>query len=97
MNFTVVLTDKESPKHSTARRLSSPTAAANLNLDSENSEIFEFKQLLDTMQFSSLPQKDTKPVITKRRYFCLGKNKFLIKIYFLYFCFQQRKMLPNIL
>lgn len=70
----VVLTDKESPKHSTARRLSSPTAAANLNLDSENSEIFEFKQLLDTMQFSSLPQKDTKPVITKRRKHCLQKK-----------------------
>lgn len=54
--------------HSTARRLSSPLTT-NLNLEPENSEIFEFKQLLDTIQFSSLPQKDTKSGITKKKYF----------------------------
>ncbi|XP_051167987.1 E3 ubiquitin-protein ligase TRIM37-like [Leptopilina boulardi] len=69
----VVLTDKESPMHSTARRLSSPLTT-NLNLEPENSEIFEFKQLLDTIQFSSLPQKDTKSGITKKKKNCLQKR-----------------------
>lgn len=70
----VILTDKESPMHSTARRMSSPITATNLNLDPEISEIFEFKQLLDTIQFSSLPQKDTKPGVTKKKKNCMQKK-----------------------
>ncbi|XP_033214708.1 uncharacterized protein LOC117171462 isoform X2 [Belonocnema kinseyi] len=62
-----VLSGKKSSKHSASRRLSSPASATNLNGNPENSEIFEFKQLLDTIQLAPSSQKEATACISKLR------------------------------
>ena len=67
-NFlSVVLRGKKSSKQSASRRLSSPASSINFNSNPENSEIFEFKQLLDTIQLAPLSQKEATACIAKLR------------------------------
>lgn len=56
-------------KHLLSRRQSSPSSSANVNIiNNENNKIFEFEQLLETIQLSSMFQKDTASCFNKLRY-----------------------------
>lgn len=59
--FSVVLdSNKIVSKHLLSRRQSSPSSSTNVNIiNNENSKIFEFEQLLETIQLSPISQKDT--------------------------------------
>ncbi|XP_012236315.1 E3 ubiquitin-protein ligase TRIM37 isoform X2 [Bombus impatiens] len=55
-------------KHLLSRRQSSPSSSANVNIiNNENNKIFEFEQLLETIQLSSMFQKDTASCFNKLR------------------------------
>ncbi|XP_033354207.1 E3 ubiquitin-protein ligase TRIM37-like isoform X3 [Bombus vosnesenskii] len=55
-------------KHLLSRRQSSPSSSANVNIiNNGNNKIFEFEQLLETIQLSSMFQKDTASCFNKLR------------------------------
>ncbi|XP_076387093.1 uncharacterized protein LOC100879152 isoform X4 [Megachile rotundata] len=55
-------------KHLLSRRQSSPSSSSNVSIvNNENSKIFEFEQLLETIQLSPISQKDTASCFNKLR------------------------------
>ncbi|XP_076227984.1 uncharacterized protein LOC116434883 isoform X2 [Nomia melanderi] len=55
-------------KHLLSRRQSSPLSSANVSvIGNENSKVFEFEQLLETIQLYPIPQKDTASCFSKLR------------------------------
>nr|XP_034182065.1 E3 ubiquitin-protein ligase TRIM37-like isoform X3 [Osmia lignaria] len=55
-------------KHLLSRRQSSPSSSTNVGIvNNENSKIFEFEQLLETIQLSPISQKDTASCFNKLR------------------------------
>ncbi|XP_015439600.1 PREDICTED: E3 ubiquitin-protein ligase TRIM37-like [Dufourea novaeangliae] len=55
-------------KHLLSRRQSSPSSSANVSvIGSENSKVFEFEQLLETIQLYPISQKDTASCFNKLR------------------------------
>ncbi|CAL7947562.1 unnamed protein product [Xylocopa violacea] len=55
-------------KHLLLRRQSSPSSSTNISIISkEHNKIFEFEQLLETIQFSPISQKDTASCFNKLR------------------------------
>ncbi|XP_011634045.1 uncharacterized protein LOC105425136 [Pogonomyrmex barbatus] len=54
-------------KHLLSRRQSSPSSSTSMNLINDNSKIFEFDQLFETIQLSSGLQKDTSTCGTQSR------------------------------
>ncbi|KAG7209064.1 hypothetical protein KM043_015221 [Ampulex compressa] len=55
-------------KHLLSRRQSSPSSSTSVNLlNNDNSKIFEFEQLLETIQLSPITQKDTASCFSKLR------------------------------
>lgn len=68
--FSVVLdSNKIVSKHLLSRRQSSPSSSTNVSIiNNENSKIFEFEQLLETIQLSPISQKDTASCFNKLRY-----------------------------
>lgn len=68
--FSVVLdSNKIVSKHLLSRRQSSPSSSTNISIiNNENSKIFEFEQLLETIQLSPISQKDTANCFNKLRY-----------------------------
>ncbi|XP_017752334.1 PREDICTED: uncharacterized protein LOC108545305 isoform X2 [Eufriesea mexicana] len=55
-------------KHLLSRRQSSPSSSTNVSIiNNENNKIFEFEQLLETFQLSTISQKDTASCFNKLR------------------------------
>ena len=55
-------------KHLLSRRQSSPSSSTNVGIvNNDNSKIFEFEQLLETIQLSPISQKDTASCFNKLR------------------------------
>ncbi|XP_078045247.1 uncharacterized protein LOC144474358 [Augochlora pura] len=55
-------------KHLLSRRQSSPSSSGNVSvISNENSKVFEFEQLLETIQLYPIPQKDTANCFNKLR------------------------------
>ncbi|XP_054008559.1 E3 ubiquitin-protein ligase TRIM37-like isoform X3 [Hylaeus anthracinus] len=55
-------------KHLLSRRQSSPSSSANVSvISNENSKVFEFEQLLETIQLYPISQKDTASCFNKLR------------------------------
>nr|XP_033326823.1 E3 ubiquitin-protein ligase TRIM37-like isoform X1 [Megalopta genalis] len=55
-------------KHLLSRRQSSPSSSGNVSvISNENSKVFEFEQLLETIQLYPIPQKDTASCFNKLR------------------------------
>lgn len=73
--FSVVLdSNKIVSKHLLSRRQSSPSSSANVSvISNENSKVFEFEQLLETIQLYPISQKDTAGCFNKLRYRILFK------------------------
>lgn len=69
MNFSVVLdSNKIVSKHLLSRRQSSPSLSTNVSIiNNENNKIFEFEQLLETIQLSPVSQKDGASCYNKLR------------------------------
>lgn len=68
--FSVALdSNKIVSKHLLSRRQSSPSSSTNVSIiNNENNKLFEFEQLLETIQLSPIFQKDTASCFNKLRY-----------------------------